>query len=154
MNFMESGNQTLELKGGLRSVLVLLIFLTGFGIGVVITSNKISSMMGGSGSADLAAQIVDNPVILGSTVDGVLKSKDETSLVLEKEGKQLKIFIDDKTEFMKSPDSSQAFSAPNGFKESLDNIKVGADLAGSVLIKKDKNTSQVTIVGISFLVKP
>lgn len=151
---MAGENKIIGLKAGLRAFGLLLVFLTGYGAGLFfnnsqIATNNNSSVTGGN----LPGNVVENPIVSGTNVDGVLKSKGKDFLVLEKEGKELKIFIEGNLDFIKIPDSSQKVTGSNVMKEKLDDIKTGTNLTGQVVFKKDPKTSEVRIVAVSFLVK-
>lgn len=152
---MASENKILGLRGILQSLGILIVFLVGYGIGLFFNNNQLASKNTTSGSGgSMPGNVIDNPIVSGTNVDGVLKSKDKNSLVLEKEGKELKIIIEGNVDFIKVPDSNQPVPATNVTKEKLEDIKTGTKLAGQVLFKKDPKTSEVNIVAVSFLVKP
>lgn len=133
----------------LAIILIILALGVGFGAG-----NMAKKGGAGAGSINLklAQEVIGNPIVPNITLEGKVAAIDKDILTLEKDGKQLKVYISADSTFTKLSAPAES-GATSSAATAISELQAGSEVIGGGTIKMDANTSEYKIYTTNFWVK-
>lgn len=147
-----TSNKITALKYLIRSFFLLALFLGGYGLGIVMGSGQLASMKARVGVTD--GDFTLNPVYSGVSVQGKLKSRSADVIVLERDGSELALNLENEVSIFDIKAASTAYqnSSEALISKKLEEIEIGTSLSANAIIKKDEATSKADLFVNSIII--
>lgn len=141
----------IEIKNLIRFSVYLVLFLVGLGLGIVIGSGQETlKAKQGVNNQDLTL----NPVYSGVTFQGMLKSRNADTVVLEKDAVELVLNLEANVSVFDLKSATVPTQNKEGVtaNKKLEDIPLGTNLTGSAVIKKNEKTGKTDLFVSTFII--
>lgn len=128
-----------------------IILFTLFAAGLIVGNISSSFINIGNNGAKLSEEIVGNPTVTNITLEGKVIDIDGNSLVLERDGKKIKVYFGDKSTFAKMAKLDDPVK-PTSLTE-ISKLPVGSEVLGGGVIKEDPKAGEFKIYTTLFYIK-